>query len=92
MEKQFSVYVIENEIGDIYIGQTDDFEKRLERHNGILKSKAGSFTNINRKGLWKLIYSEIYRTRKEALSREKQLKSYRGREFIKSQVTKNLGR
>ncbi|MBI4039516.1 hypothetical protein HY388_01685 [Candidatus Daviesbacteria bacterium] len=34
-------------------------------------------------GEWKLIYKEQVEDRKEALLREKQLKSYRGREFIK---------
>jgi predicted GIY-YIG superfamily endonuclease len=35
-------------------------------------------------GNWILLYSEQVKTRAEALIREKQLKSYRGREFIKS--------
>ncbi len=83
MEKQFMVYVIENGKGKIYIGQTDDLEKRLERHNGVLKTKATSFTSKNRDGIWKLLYSEVCGTRKEAMVREKQLKSYRGRQFIK---------
>lgn len=34
-------------------------------------------------GAWELIYSEDAKNREEALKREKQLKSYRGRQFIK---------
>lgn len=83
MEKQFTIYVIESDRGKIYIGQTANLDKRLERHNGILKTKAVSFTNKNRVGIWKLVYSEICSTRKAAMIREKQLKSYRGRQFIK---------
>ncbi len=34
-------------------------------------------------GDWKLIFEEKVKSRQEALRREKQLKSYKGREFIK---------
>lgn len=88
MINMFNVYAIKNEIsGKIYIGQTFDLENRLKRHNGILKNKLKSFTSKN-KGVWKLIYREECNTREEALIREKQLKSYRGREFIKSTLNK----
>jgi len=79
----FFVYVVKNNISNkFYIGQTSDLENRIKRHNGILKNKAKSFTYKN-KGLWELIYKEVYNTRKEAMGREKQLKSYQGRKFIK---------
>lgn len=82
----FYVYVIQNEKDKIYIGQTEDLEKRLARHNGTLKSKTSSFTNIN-KGQWDLVYKEICKSRAEAITREKQLKSYKGRQFIRSVIT-----
>jgi len=34
-------------------------------------------------GEWKVIHREDFGTRRGALTREKQLKSYRGREFIR---------
>ncbi|MCH7883216.1 hypothetical protein IIA95_02275 [Patescibacteria group bacterium] len=37
-------------------------------------------------GEWTLIYSEQCSTRGEVLMREKQLKSYRGREFVKQHI------
>jgi len=77
----FNVYVIINERGKIYIGQTSNIDNRLRRHNRVLKSKAKSYTNIN-KGNWKLIYKEEYCFRKEAVKRDKQLKSSRGREKL----------
>ncbi len=85
MEKVFVVYVIKNKSGKIYIGQTSNLEKRLKRHNGELISSKRSYTKINR-GNWSLVYKEVFGSRNEALSREKQLKSFRGREFIKRQV------
>ena len=77
------VYVIKNKKTDkIYIGQSDDLKRRLERHNGHLKNKPTSYTSKN-KGEWQLIYKEEYNTRGQAMKREKQLKSYQGRQNIK---------
>lgn len=78
------VYVIKNEFGKIYIGQTGNFEKRIQQHNDP-KFDRRSYTKIN-KGEWILVYSEDFKTRKEAMKREKQLKSSRGRNFIKTDL------
>jgi len=81
----FTVYAIISESTDkIYIGQTIDLVVRLEQHNNVEKHLS-QFTSQN-KGPWKLIYKEEYKTRGEALKREKQLKSYRGREFIRNLI------
>lgn len=61
----------------IYIGQTDNLERRLFEHNNGLLS-----TYTKRYKPWQIIYTEEYQTRNEALKREKQLKSQKGREFI----------
>ena len=78
----FTVYVIESENGKIYIGHTEDIGKRLQRHNELLPTKKKSYT-YKQGGEWKVIYSEALATRPEAQQREKKLKNYRGREFIK---------
>ncbi|OGY32311.1 MAG: hypothetical protein A3A57_01575 [Candidatus Woykebacteria bacterium RIFCSPLOWO2_01_FULL_41_12] len=65
-----------------YIGQTKDLEERIRLHNKkVFKGYTSRFD-----GSWKLIYSESKETRTEALRRETQLKSYRGRQFIKNFV------
>jgi len=64
----------------IYIGQTQNLSERMKLHKNKIFRK--SFTS-KLAGKWKLIYKEGVATRNEALKREKQLKSYRGREFIK---------
>jgi len=86
------VYVLKHTItGKIYIGQTEDLETRLKRHNGILITKRKSYTNVNRgKGEWRIVYKEEYSTREEALRREKYLKSHIGRDWLKSYLN-NLG-
>jgi len=69
----------------IYIGQTMDIEMRLKQHNEEGNNHVGKYTKQN-KGPWKLIYTESHNTRSEALKREKQLKSFRGREFIRKLI------
>ncbi len=87
----FDVYVIKSlSTGKIYIGQTKDLDARLKRHNGELKSKAGSYTKLNR-GPWVKVYKEEFTTRPEAIKRERELKSYRGREFIRSVIKDVVG-
>jgi len=75
------VYAIYNKrYGKIYIGQTEDLGKRLELHNDKVFSK--SYT-ARFEGDWNLIYKEKCDNRESALVREKQLKSYQGRLFVK---------
>ena len=67
-----------------YIGQSiKSMEERLKRHNGELKTKPSAYTRKNF-GKWDVIYKEEFKTRSEAIKREKQLKSYQGRLFIKN--------
>lgn len=86
----YYVYVICNNSGKFYIGQTSDLEKRLARHNSILPSKTSSFTKS--KGPWKVTHQEECKSRLEAKIREKQLKSFKGREFIKNKIASTAQR
>ncbi|MBI3627836.1 MAG: GIY-YIG nuclease family protein [Candidatus Sungbacteria bacterium] len=80
----YFVYALYNKKFDkIYVGQTENLEKRLTLHEE--KTFKNSFTS-RFDGHWDLIYSEHLTTRREALRREKQLKSFRGREFIKKYI------
>ena len=82
----FNVYAIFNPSRQkIYIGQTKNLDKRLKRHNKIFKNKSSSYTSKN-SGEWKLIYKESYNTRQEVMKRERELKSFQGRQFIKSLI------
>lgn len=83
----YFVYAIYNRKHDkIYIGQTENLEERLRLHND--KSFKNSYTS-KFDGGWELIYKEEKESRSKALLREKQLKSYRGREFIRKQIFHN---
>jgi putative endonuclease len=61
----------------IYIGYTSDIDQRLLSYNFFEKK---GFTVKYRP--WILVYKEKHQTKRNALIREKQLKSARGRKFI----------
>jgi len=80
----FYIYAIYNLKHDkIHIGQTDDISVRLKLHND--KTFKRCYT-ARFDGQWQLIYKEEIATRHEALKREKQLKSFRGQEFVKQYI------
>lgn len=75
----FKVYVLLSlTTGNRYVGQTSDIEKRLIAHN------SGDSRYTKNRGPWRLIYTEVYLSRSEAIKREKYLKTGKGREFIDS--------
>ena len=76
------VYIIESEVdGTYYIGSSADPSKRLEKHNSPHKGFTG------RKQPWKLVYTETYETKTEAIKRENFLKKQKSREFLAILIT-----
>jgi putative endonuclease len=75
------VYVLRstNDNG-FYIGYSANLRKRFSEH-----VTGGSFATSHR-GPWKLIYYEAYVEQRDALGREKYLKSGSGRKFLKAQL------
>ena len=61
----------------IYVGFSNDVTNRIAAHNAISNS---GWTSHYRP--WEILYSEIAENKSEAMKREKQLKSSRGRNFI----------
>jgi len=78
----FWVYILESKIDESwYIGYTDDLNERVKEHNEL----RGARTTRIKPG-WKLIYCEGYLNKKDALRRERFLKSGSGRRFVKKQL------
>jgi putative endonuclease len=78
----FTVYVLHSKTSDkIYIGFSSNVEERLRWHNEL--SKKG-WTKSFRP--WNIIYTETFSEKPEAMKREKELKSSRGRTFIREIV------
>ena len=76
----FTVYVLTNPAGRLYVGQTRDLTRRLVEHRGGL---AGWTT---RRGPWKLVLHETFATRGQAMQRERVLKSGRGRRWLREEL------
>ena len=68
----YHVYILQSEPnGKFYIGSTGNLAERLKRHNGG-RSKATKF------GIpWKLVYTENFESRSEAIKREMEIKSWK---------------
>ena len=77
----YHLYILQSEAsGRYYVGQTGRLEARLAEHNSNC-SKA-----LKNRGPWKLIYSEAYESRAEAVRRERQIKSWKDRSMIERLV------
>ena len=63
-----------------YVGYTNNLKRRIDLHNS---SKGAKFTRGRK---WKLIYKEVYRTKKEAISREYYIKKNRS---LRKKIRKN---
>ena len=75
----FVVYVLHSQSFDkIYIGYTSNLEQRIKSHNEL--SKKGWTLKFRP---WEVIHQEEFATIMEAMKREKELKSYQGREWIR---------
>lgn len=70
-KKSYFVYILECADKTLYIGYTNDLEKRIKAHN---KLKSGAKYTKGRKPV-RLVYSESFKTLSEALKREAKLKS-----------------
>jgi len=78
----YTVYVLYSQSFDkIYIGFTSDLEQRLISHNHP-KNKGWTA----RFKPWVVIYTESCNEKSAAMRREAELKSFRGREFIRNLI------
>jgi len=79
----YTAYIIKSEqTGKHYIGSTSDVEKRLCQHNN------GANRSTKGKEPWKLVYKEVFKDKKLAWARERQIKSYKGGEAFKKLIEK----
>ena len=78
---KYYVYVLRSEKdGRLYKGFSSRLKDRIEEHN------SGKTNSTKGYRPWELVYFEIFETQKEALAREKYLKSGAGREFLKNKI------
>jgi len=79
----FYAYIIYSESTDkYYVGHTHDLDLRLQRHND-------GWTRSTKFGIpWKLVYSEEYETKSEAIKREYEIKRKKRRKYIEDLINK----
>ncbi len=70
-------YILECADGSLYTGYTPDLEKRVETHNA---GRGAKYTRGRRPV--KLVYSEEYDTKEEAMRREYQIKHLKREEKL----------
>ena len=79
------LYLIQNtDSKEIYFGITSNLKQRLQTHN----SGGKKFTTRNN-GEWILVYAEAYRSKKDALYREKRLKNHGNGKIVLIKRLKN---
>ena len=86
LENPYFVYILKSEkLNKYYIGSSSDPDKRILGHN----SGKAIFT---RKGIpWTLVYSEQFKSKKEALEREKYIKRMKSRIFVEGLIDNPVG-
>lgn len=81
----FHTYILESRSSNrLYIGQTNNLEDRLKRHNN----------NENRatknRGPWKLVFSQSFNSRSEAVQLERKLKTWKNSKKVKDWVNRQM--
>jgi putative endonuclease len=77
----FHVYVLWSQsTGRTYVGSTQNIHDRLSRHNSGRSKATGHGAP------WKLVHSEEFLTRSEAVLRERYYKTGKGREEIQRKL------
>ena len=73
----FYTYILQSlKSGRLYIGQTDDLERRLNDHN------SGKTKSTKNKGPWIILYYVKHESRSEAVRLELQLKKWKNKQRI----------
>ena len=78
----YTVYILHSLTKDkFYIGYTANLSERIIRHNQKSKGFTGSTND------WELKYYETFDNKNDAISREKQIKSWKSKIKIKELIT-----
>jgi putative endonuclease len=77
----YYTYIIQSEsTGKLYIGLTNNIEARLIKH------KSNKNFNAKHKGPWKLLFSQKFIARSDAVELEKKFKSYKFKAYVLDEI------
>ena len=77
----YTYILYSTKIDKYYIGYSANLEERLRKHNTNNKSFTGKTND------WKIVYSEVFGSKAEAMDREKQIKNWKSRKRIESLIS-----
>ena len=81
----YYVYILRSDVDNkFYTGYTKDLKLRFKQHQN------GEVDSTKRRGKMKLIYYEACLNQKDALRREKYLKTYLGKMFLRNRLKSYL--
>ena len=82
----FTCYILFNQrISKFYVGYTNDLNQKIAGHNRV----KGKFTD---RGIpWKLVYTESFPSKSEAIDREMEIKSKKSRNYIENLISISAG-
>jgi putative endonuclease len=82
-QEKFFVYILQSmKDFSFYVGQSNDLDYRVSKHNDGFSKYTSS------KMPWRLVYFEMFETRKEALQREKEIKRMKSNKYILQLIAK----
>lgn len=85
MLKFYYIYVLHSDVDNkFYTGYTENLKSRFEQHT------KGMVSSTKDRRPLKLIYSEACLSKKDALHREKYLKTYHGKLFLRNRLKSYL--
>ena len=77
----YYVYILQSKVDKtFYIGYTSNLDLRLKEHN------EGKSRYTKKKIPWKIVYSETFENKSEAIKRERFLKKQKNKEFYRSLI------
>jgi putative endonuclease len=80
----YVTYILYSEGSDrFYVGSTEHIDSRLLRHNNKAVPSTKNYVP------WKVVYTEEFKTRAEAVNREKEIKAKKSKTYIKWLVNSN---
>ena len=85
MKKNYITYVLQSKSDkNFYVGFTTNLKKRLDEHNN------GKVKSTSARRPFEVVYYEVCYNQKDALHREKYLKSSYGKRYIKNRLKNYL--
>jgi putative endonuclease len=84
-DEKFFVYILQSKKDfSFYIGQTNDLDARVSKHNDGFSKYTSS------KIPWRLVYFELLESRTAVIKREKEIKSKKSRKYIEVLISKKF--